>query len=153
MGRSNDAASSMEACLGGCGSSIAAQNSDVVRVADFPGAGDVLADGAGYALYVYLPDGRGSPRCKSVCAKIWPPLLLPSGTTRPRAGPGANPALLGTVRTSDGSLQITYNRWPLYTYHDDSQGRATGQGQGMGAWYLLEPSGKVDRQPVVLPAD
>jgi predicted lipoprotein with Yx(FWY)xxD motif len=139
--------------LAGCGASSAAQNSDVVQVGHFPGAGDVLSDGAGYALYVYLPDRQGSPRCKSVCAKQWPPLLLPSGASRPTAGTGVNPALLGTVRSSNGSLQITYDRWPLYTYHDDPPGRATGQGQGMGAWYLLEPNGEVDRQAVVLPSD
>jgi len=117
-------------------------------VVTLPGVGRVLADGAGRTLYVYLPDRQGRPRCVRVCAEAWPPVVLPDGLTRPRWGPGLRADLLGVVRRADGSLQVTYDRWPLYTYLDDQVGAALGQSEGMGAWWVLAPSGDIDRQPV-----
>jgi Secreted repeat of unknown function len=77
------------------------------------------------------------------------PLVLPRGVRRPVAGPGVNAALLGTTRRAGGVLQVTYNRWPLYLWQGDvAPGQATGQGEGMGAWYALPVGGSVDRQPL-----
>lgn len=107
----------------------------------------MLVDGAGYTLYAYLPDNRGRPRCVSVCAKQWPPLLLPAGVRHPVAGSDARAELLGTTRRAGGGLQVTYNGWPLYTDLADAPGEVNGQGDGMGAWYVLSPSGAVVRLP------
>lgn len=138
--------------LGACGSTAPAGNpgepSYAVRATDLPGPGHVLEDGAGDTLYVYLPDRHGPSRCTTVCAKAWPPLVLPHGVTRPVAGPGVNATLLGTTRRPGGVRQVTYNGWPLYRYRDDAPGQANGQGDGMGAWYLISTSGSVDRLPL-----
>lgn len=134
--------------LGGCGASGPPAARYEVQVATFPGAGRALVDGAGYTLYIYVFDHRGRSTCTAACAVAWPPLLLPRGVTRPVAGPGAKAALLGTTRRGNGSLQVTYNRWPLYQFRNDNRGQATGQGEGMGAWYLISPDGAVNRQPV-----
>lgn len=121
----------------------------LVETVTLPGPGRVLADSAGQALFVYTPDDRGPSRCVAACAVAWPPLVLPAGVRHAGAGRGVQAALLGTTRRPDGSLQVTYDRWPLYLDRDETRGALTGQGDGMGAWYLLAPNGTVDRQPVL----
>lgn len=136
------------AVCAGCGSAASSVPDYEVRAIEVAGAGTVLADGGGNALYVYLPDQARSPRCTSVCATAWPPLVLPHGVARPVSGPDIDSALLGVVQREDGARQVTYDGWPLYRYIDDAPGEVTGQGEGMGAWYLIAPSGSVDRRPV-----
>ena len=110
------------------------------------GLGTVLVDGKGITVYMYATDTRGRPsRCYDICAVQWPPLVLPPGVTRPVAGPGIEPALLGTAPRTDGSTQITYNGWPLYLWPPDrAPGMATGQAltNAGGLWYVLSPAGK-----------
>ena len=117
-----------------------------VRAATIGGLGRILADGAGLTLYMYVPDHQGPSTCTGVCASSWPPLLLPRGVTRPVAGPGISAALLGTTRRADGTMQVTYNRWPLYLWQGDGgPGQATGQAEDMGLWYVLSVTGAIDR--------
>jgi predicted lipoprotein with Yx(FWY)xxD motif len=135
------------AVAAGCGGAQAggAPRYEVLARA-IPGLGKVITDGRGFTLYMYVPDHRGVPRCAGVCAEQWPPLVLPRGVTRPRAGPGVRAALLGTVRRGGGVLQETYNGWPLYLWQGDTvPGQATGQGEGMGLWYTVAATGAVDK--------
>lgn len=121
----------------------------VISTRSISGLGRVLVDGHGYTLYAYLPDHRGRPRCTGYCAKQWPPLVLPNGVSHPAAGAGLNRSLLGTVRRANGTLQVTFNGWPLYLYVDDSApGQATGQGDDMGLWLTLSADGSLDRNEV-----
>ena len=131
-----------------CGADAGGTKDLAIRVIDVSGAGPVLADGAGYPLYVYLPDNQGRSRCTLACATEWPPFVLSRGIRTPLLGHHVDPALLGTTRRSDGALQVTYNHWPLYTYLADTPGQANGQGAAMGAWYLISTNGAVDRRPV-----
>jgi hypothetical protein len=80
------------------------------------------------ALPWHAREGAGKGQVVPGCARPqWPPLVLPRGARRPVAGPGVNPALLGTVRRVGGSLQVTYNRWPQYLWQGDfAAGQATG---------------------------
>jgi predicted lipoprotein with Yx(FWY)xxD motif len=106
--------------------------------------GTILTSGSGHTLYRYTPDGAGPSTCTGSCAEAWPPVTVPAGTTRVAAGTGVTAADLGTVARSDGSLQVTYNRMPLYTYAGDTAaGQATGQGIG-GQWYVIPTSGSGD---------
>lgn len=117
-----------------------------MRATTIKGLGSILADGQGRTLYVYVPDDQGKALCAGVCLLGWPPLTLPKDITRPDAGPGINPALLGTIRRPGGALQMTYNRWPLYLWQGDyGPGQVTGQADGMGLWYAISVSGAVDR--------
>jgi predicted lipoprotein with Yx(FWY)xxD motif len=110
------------------------------------GLGRIITDGQGFTLYMYVPDHQGTSRCTGFCAQQWPPLLLPSGVDKPTAGPGVVASLLGTVRRSDGRLQVTYNSWPLYLWiGDNAPGQATGQADDMGLWYVVSVSGAVDK--------
>jgi predicted lipoprotein with Yx(FWY)xxD motif len=116
-----------------------------VKTATIGGLGPVLVDGQGLTLYLYERDQRGLPsRCYGICAVQWPPLTLPSGVTRPVAGPGIEPGLLATAPRTDGTTQITYNGWPLYTWPPDrAPGKATGQGltNAGGRWYVIDAAG------------
>jgi predicted lipoprotein with Yx(FWY)xxD motif len=141
------------ACVGlaACGPGHPAETSPVweVRSGVVRGLGEIVTDGHGFTLYIYVPDHQGPSVCTGVCAAQWPPLVLPPGTRRPVAGPGVNPALLGTTPRSGGVLQVTYNRWPLYLWQGDfTPGQATGQAEAMGLWYTLSVSGSVDRLPL-----
>ena len=55
-----------------------------------------------YFLFPFLPNR---------CAVNWPPLIVEG---KPTAGEGVNADLLGTVERTDGTMQATYNGWPLY---------------------------------------
>ena len=55
-----------------------------------------------------------------------------------------NASLIGAIERRDGTLQVTYNGWPLYYFvKDQKPGDTTGQDiEGFGEeWYLLTPAG------------
>jgi len=113
-----------------------------IAVGRVGGLGRVLVNVSGRTLYLYVPDHQGASRCNGFCAREWPPMLAPVGKGSVRFGPGVDVALVGSVRRADGVLQLTYNRWPLYAWRlDASPGEATGEGDDMGLWYAISPSG------------
>lgn len=130
----------------GTGSSSTQNPVYEVSTGNVNGLGTVLVDGQGMTLYLFVPDKQsGSSTCYGRCAQGWPPLLLPAGVTAPVAGPGVNSSLLGTTHRTDGTVEVTYDKWPLYLWVGDSQpGQATGQGLNNlgGLWYVLSPSGQ-----------
>ena len=100
--------------------------------------GTILVDGAGMTLYLYTKDTQGSGKstCEGECLAAWPPLV-----GKPTAGTGADPSLLGSLTRTDGSIQGTYNGWPLYYWVEDhAPGDTTGQDVG-GVWYVLDAKG------------
>ncbi len=118
-----------------------------VQAANVHGLGTILVDGRGFTLYVFAPDKHsGASKCYGKCASGWPPLVLPSGVSKAPAGPGVRPALLGQTKRKDGSVEVTYAKWPLYTWVIDSApGAVTGQDLNNlgGKWYVITPSGKL----------
>jgi predicted lipoprotein with Yx(FWY)xxD motif len=134
------------AACGSGGAASAALPRYEVLAGSIPGLGEVVTDGNGLTLYMYAPDHQGPSQCSGFCAQQWPPLVLPRGVTRPKAGPGVRASLLGTVRRANGQLQETYGGWPLYLWIGDTRpGEATGQADDMGLWYALSVTGAVDR--------
>jgi predicted lipoprotein with Yx(FWY)xxD motif len=134
--------------LAGCGGGRTSSGAPTyeVQARVIAGLGKIITDGKGFTLYMYGPDHQGPSQCSGICAKQWPPLVLPAGVRRPEAGPGVDAALLGTERRSNGQLQETYNGWPLYLWMGDAApGQVTGQGDDMGLWYVLSVTGAVDR--------
>jgi predicted lipoprotein with Yx(FWY)xxD motif len=107
--------------------------------------------GNGYSLYLFKADSyrRGNTlarsACEGGCLATWKPLLvddLPVGTGEIR------PDLLGTMTLPGGSMQATYNGWPLYLYAEDVQpGDINGHDiESFGEdWYLVGLLG--DRPP------
>ena len=85
------------------------------------GGTTILTNAKGFTLYSFAPDTPTTSKCYGSCAAYWPPVI---GTAA--AGSGL-PGHLGTIKRTDGSLQLTYNGHPLYTYIGDS---APGQDRG-----------------------
>jgi predicted lipoprotein with Yx(FWY)xxD motif len=103
--------------------------------------GVIVTGSNGRAVYLFEKDAGTTSSCYGACAAAWPPVLT---TGAPAATSGVSPALLGTVRRSDGTTQVTYAGHPLYYFAGDSRaGDVTGEGsQSFGAgWDLLTPTG------------
>ena len=98
--------------------------------------GDILADANGNTLYLFTPDAQGESTCYGQCEQNWPPF-----TGEASAGAGIDASLVGSVARNDGSLQVTYNGWPLYYFAGDSApGDTNGQGLN-GIWFVVSASG------------
>jgi len=96
-------------------SSAAAMTVGLVSVSGIPGK--FLADSQGRTLYLFEADKGGTSTCAGACAAAWPPV---TASGMPTAGSGVNEALLGTVKRSDGTEQLTYNHHPLYYFAADT---------------------------------
>jgi predicted lipoprotein with Yx(FWY)xxD motif len=85
------------------------------------GVGTVLVDSKGDALYTNNQDTASKMACTSSCQSIWPALMASGG--QPTSSDSAVQAKLGV---SNG--QVTFDGKPLYTFVEDSPGKATGNG-------------------------
>jgi len=104
--------------------------------------GRILVDSKGITLYDFVEDKGTRSTCYDACATLWPPLITAG---KPIAGPGVRASLLGTTKRTDGELEVTYNRHPLYYFVTDRKpGQTTGQGvnQFGAPWWVLSPAGK-----------
>ena len=103
--------------------------------------GMILVSSKGRTLYLFAKDRSGKSACTSRCAQYWPPLMSQG---KPTAGPGVKAALLGQTKRTDGSMQVTYNKHPLYTFALDKQaGQVNGEASSnFGAkWYAVSATG------------
>jgi predicted lipoprotein with Yx(FWY)xxD motif len=116
-----------------------------VSAKSVPGVGTVLVNGQGQTLYMLTSEQGGKITCTTAngCIQVWPETVVASGTTA-MAGSGVQSSLLGTVKDASGNLEVTYNKWPLYTFTGDS-GAGVAHGQGLssfgGTWYVLSAAG------------
>ena len=104
--------------------------------------GTVLVDQNGKTLYAFAADAKDHSNCSGSCATYWPPVTVAKGT--PTASKDVT-ATLGTTARSDGSMQLTVDGWPMYTYAGDAKaGDATGQGKNLsgGLWWVVDSSGQ-----------
>src|SRR5579864_3860713 len=105
--------------------------------------GKVLAAANGHSLYLFSADSGTRSACYGSCTAAWKPLLT-SGKAIAASGSGVNPRLLGTLRRTDRTLQVTYKGHPLYTFtRDKHPGQINGEGanQFKGHWYLVNTAG------------
>lgn len=110
-----------------------------VNVVDNPTIGKILVNSQGMTLYLYTKDTPNTSNCYDQCATNWPPLIV---TGTPTGGADIDSAKLGTTKRTDGTLQVTYNSWPLYTYiSDQTPGDTTGQNVG-SVWFVISPAGE-----------
>jgi predicted lipoprotein with Yx(FWY)xxD motif len=107
----------------------------------------VLVNSKGHTLYLFEKDHNGRSMCTGSCVQFWPPLL---SRGKPSAGPGLKASLLSTTRRANGSLQLTYNKHPLYTFAlDKTAGQTNGEAKfAFGAkWYAVSNSGTAVHKP------
>jgi predicted lipoprotein with Yx(FWY)xxD motif len=103
----------------------------------------VLTDSVGRTLYLFTPEKDGKIVTTADVLRIWQPLLLPNGGAIPTSKADL-PGKLGAVTRPEGTRQVSYNEWPLYTYAGDKEpGSAAGQGVA-GQWFVVQS---------VMPAD
>jgi len=104
--------------------------------------GSVLADRSGRTLYLLTIEAGDKLRCTSAaCLATWPPLEITKGQ-KVSVGAGVK-GKVGTIARSSTTLQVTFNRYPVYLYAGDT-GKAQTHGEGLnefgGLWYMLLPS-------------
>src|SRR5580700_2267859 len=105
------------------------------------------------SLYMLTSDTPRTSNCGTAggCVALWPPLLT---NHRAVAGTGTDRHLIGTIRRSDGTFQVTYAGHPLYFFALDlAAGATAGEINGEhiedpapvnGVWYNLLPNGNPD---------
>jgi len=146
-GSSNDSSSSSGGGAYGSSESTAkptttSSEGAPITVGTASGVGKVLVDSNGMTLYYFEKDQNGESACYGPCAKGWPPLTTEG---KPQAGEGAMASKLGTTERKDGTTQVTYAGWPLYTFVEDKKpGEDNGtDSKAFGAsWYPLHPNGE-----------
>jgi predicted lipoprotein with Yx(FWY)xxD motif len=106
------------------------------------GFGPILVDGSGRTLYLFEKDRPNVSECTGACATEWPVF---HSNAMPKAGSGVQAALLGVIKRSDNTTQVTYNQHPLYYYRDDAGKPGQIRGQNVSAfgakWYVVAPNG------------
>jgi predicted lipoprotein with Yx(FWY)xxD motif len=99
------------------------------------GGGESVFTGGSEAQGEVLP-------CTGECLEAWPPLTVEGEAT---VGQGVlDEALLGTTELEDGTMQVTYNDYPLYYFSGDEEpGDYNGLGvQAFGGeWYMVSSEG------------
>jgi len=104
--------------------------------------GETVQNQDGFVLYRFDKD-KVKPEvvsnCVEDCAKVWPAAVINKGETPKLEGVDAK--LVGTVEREDGTLQLTLDKWPLYTYIGDKK-PGSWKGQNVnGSWFVIQPDG------------
>ena len=116
----------------------------ILKVSHNSRLGAIVVDAKGMTLY-HLTSERGKVACTGTCASFWPPVLW-AGKGKPALGAGLNSAKLGTIKRPNGTLQVTYNKFPLYRYTQDKKaGQTNGEGvdDSPGTWYAVSTAGAI----------
>lgn len=124
------------------------QEAVTIMAAESEEHGTYLTDGEGRSVYLFEADTQGQGdtmpvmTCEDECLEAWPPVMTQG---EPQAGEGATAEMLGVLTHDNGTMHVTYNGWPLYYYHEDTEpGQTKGHDiEEFGAeWYLLDPEGE-----------
>ena len=134
--------------LAACGSSSGSTSSSATASASAPATAStialvktaanpslnatVLVNARGRTLYHLTGEGNGKWICtSSACTAVWHPVVAPSG-----GGTLGSVSSLGTTTRPDGTMQVTYKGFPLYTFAPDTAaGDVKGQGiKDVGTW-------------------
>jgi predicted lipoprotein with Yx(FWY)xxD motif len=144
----------LSACGGGGGGGGASQaaapakSASALSVKQLPGVGQVLVDAQGKAVYTSDQEKSGKVVCDKACTSFWDPVGA-SGAA-PKI---ANAGKLGVITRPDGKRQLTANGRPLYTFAEDSPGKAMGNGfKDVFAgrhftWHIVRSGGRASTAP------
>ena len=104
-----------------------------VNIAYKPGIGFYLTNASGWTLYLLRSDNpkNGTSTCTGKCINNWPAFYI-EDMTLPA---GLNATSFTEITRPDGSKQLAYQGYPLYTLIKDKKpGDTVGQGIGK-VWY------------------
>ncbi|MET9603589.1 SCO0930 family lipoprotein [Streptomyces sp. NPDC006512] len=102
--------------------------------------GKILVDGKGNTLYRFDKDSAWPMKigCVGACLDTWKPAPVVDKTKVK----GIPQEWIGSVKRPDGSMQLTIDCWPVYTFTGDT---APGQTNGHGKqnlWFAVNDAGK-----------
>ena len=103
--------------------------------------GNMLVDGNGRTLYLFLADKPDRSTLSREGLAVWPAF---TSALKPQAKGGVSAAHIATIEQADGQRQVTYYGHPLYYYvGDKASGETKGQGlKEFGAlWYVVSKQG------------
>jgi predicted lipoprotein with Yx(FWY)xxD motif len=146
-GGGGSSSSSAESGSGEGGAVKASESSGggTIDAAEIEGLGPVLVDSEGLTVYEFTVDKGTTSECYGGCEKAWPPVVAEG---KPTAGEGAMSSALGTTKRKDGTMQVTYDGHPLYTFAEDSAPGEVNGNEVEGTWFVLNESGSaVKGQP------
>src|ERR671922_823029 len=75
-----------------------AATGEKIAVATNPKYGQILVDGEGLTVYLFVKDKGTASTCYGQCATFWPPVLT---NGKPQARSGVDASLLGTTTRTD----------------------------------------------------
>ena len=101
--------------------------------------GEVLTTGTRQAIYVWNKEPKGAIKCKSACAKMWPPVLVKRGVVVPMHPEGVMGGELGTIQRAAGVRQLTFNGRALYTYAHEKPGQVLCN--NVDGWFAVKVHG------------
>lgn len=137
-GGSSSSSSESSGGEGGATTASSGGGEGTISTAEISGLGKVLVDSEGMTVYLFTPDKGTTSVCYGGCEAAWPPVMAEG---KPTAGEGAMSSALGTTKRKDGSMQVTYEGHPLYTFvGDKGPGEANGQ-ESEGTWFVLDEAG------------
>ena len=117
------------------GGSSSGSSAAVVTTANNAKYGTILVNSDGKTLYTLT--NNGSPvACTGSCGHVWPPLLVPAGSSTVTGGNGVT----GLGKSASGTV-VEYHGFPLFMYSGDTApGQANGNGISSygGTWYVLK---------------
>jgi predicted lipoprotein with Yx(FWY)xxD motif len=103
-----------------------------IEIATLPNGKKVLAAGedpnvnpVAVVAYIDSDDLPNVSTCNDECAATWVPVLT---TGSPHVKDGVAASVVGTIRRSNGTLQVTYDHHPLYLYSREKFFRNRGPG-------------------------
>jgi predicted lipoprotein with Yx(FWY)xxD motif len=138
--KTSTGASATTAASSSTTSQAPSSNTGVISTAS-SSKGEILVDAHGKSLYVFDKDTTGKIACTTGCVGLWPPLVVPNGTSAPTGVSGVM-AALGTVMRPEGTTQLTSDGRPLYTFNGDTAaGQVNGDGFAGGIWHVAKASG------------
>ena len=129
LGAAAAVAVTLAACGGGGGggaTAAAPSAGKTVSVKEIGGAGSVLVDSSGQALYASDQEAAAGNKvlCDGACNSFWKPLTVSGGAS----SAGSVPGKVAVAKRPDGSSQVTYNGKLLYSFTQDGPDQVTGDG-------------------------
>lgn len=140
------------AASGGSGGTAKA-GAATVSVKRIAGAGKVLVDAKGRALYKNEQERGRMVLCNGACLSFWTPLIA-NGTPKKASSLAGK---LAIVRRPDGRRQVAYNGKLLYSFKLDKPGKVTGDGfkDAFGGqkftWHVVHPTGATSSSSMTTP--